>query len=83
MPADAAPDSYNLVVKSKDSDGLWGNNSISFDVEEFVADVRKVAQNKPTGSVESEVDPVEDIIEGIAIALEQMLAPAVLPEDRS
>ena len=36
LPADATPDSYTLVVKSQDSDGVWGNNSVSFDVQEFV-----------------------------------------------
>jgi uncharacterized protein YfaS (alpha-2-macroglobulin family) len=36
LPADATAGSYSLVVKSKDSEGVWGNNSISFDVEEFV-----------------------------------------------
>jgi uncharacterized protein YfaS (alpha-2-macroglobulin family) len=36
LPADATVGSYSLVVKSQDSDGVWGNNSISFDVQEFV-----------------------------------------------
>jgi len=36
LPANAEAGNYTLVVKSKDSEGVWGNNSISFDVEEFV-----------------------------------------------
>lgn len=36
LPANAEAGGYSLVVKSKDEEGVWGNNSISFDVEEFV-----------------------------------------------
>ncbi|HEX8974447.1 MAG TPA: alpha-2-macroglobulin family protein [Patescibacteria group bacterium] len=36
LPADVSPDNYTLVVKSKDGDNNWGNNTVSFDVEEFV-----------------------------------------------
>ena len=58
-------------------------SKLRFDVQEFVVDIRKLAQNKRTGSVESEVDPVEDTLEGIAMELDQVLSTAVLPEDGS
>ena len=58
-------------------------SKLRFDVQEFVVDVRKLAQNKPTGTAESEVDPVEDTLEGIAMELDQLLSPAALGEDAS
>jgi predicted PurR-regulated permease PerM len=51
-------------------------SKLRFDVQEFVEDVRKLAQHKPTGTAESEVDPVEDTLEGIAMELDQVLSPA-------
>ncbi|MBA3867544.1 MAG: AI-2E family transporter [Anaerolineae bacterium] len=58
-------------------------SKLRFDVQEFVVDVRKLAQNKPTGTAESEVDPIEDSLEGMAMELDQLLSPAALPEDAS
>jgi predicted PurR-regulated permease PerM len=51
-------------------------SKLRFDVQEFVVDVRKLAQQKQTGSAESEVDPVEDTLEGIAMELDQALSTA-------
>ena len=54
---------------------------LRFDVQEFVVDVRNLAQHKPTGSAQSEVDPVEDTLEGIAIDLDRVLSTAAGSED--
>ncbi len=56
-------------------------SKLRFDVQEFVMDVRKLVEHKQTGSVQSEVDPVEDTLEGIAIELDQVLATAALADD--
>ncbi len=58
-------------------------SKLRFDVQEFVVDVRKLAQHKQTGTAESEVDPVEDDLEKIAMELDQVLSPAASPEDGS
>jgi predicted PurR-regulated permease PerM len=55
-------------------------SKLRFDVQEFVGDARKLSQNKPTGSAESEVDPVEDILEGLAIELDQVLSVDTVAE---
>lgn len=49
-------------------------SKLRFDVQEFVVDVRNLAQRKETGTVKSEVDPVEDALEAIAIELNQVLS---------
>jgi predicted PurR-regulated permease PerM len=49
-------------------------SKLRFDVQEFVVDVRNLALHKQTGSAESEVDPVEDTLEGIAMELDQVLS---------
>jgi len=51
-------------------------SKLRFEVQEFVVDVRNLAQHKQTGSVQSEVDPVEDTLEGIAMELDQVLSTA-------
>jgi predicted PurR-regulated permease PerM len=51
-------------------------SKLRFDVQEFVVDIRSVAKNKQTGSVQSEVDPIEDALEGIAMDLDQVLSTA-------
>jgi hypothetical protein len=56
-------------------------SKLRFDVQEFVVDVRKLAKNKPTGTAESEIDPIEDTLEGIAVELDILLTPATLPEE--
>jgi hypothetical protein len=58
-------------------------SNLRFDVQEFVVDVRSQIQKKPTGSAESELDPVEDMLEAIALDLDQALAAAASAEDRS
>jgi predicted PurR-regulated permease PerM len=56
-------------------------SKLRFDVQEFVEDVRKLAQRKETGTVASEIDSVEDTLEGIAMELDQVLSAATLPDD--
>lgn len=58
-------------------------SKLRFDVQEFVVDVRKLARHKQTGRARSEIDPVEDTLEGIAMELDQVLSAAALPDDRS
>src|SRR6185369_2466350 len=58
-------------------------SKLRFEVQEFVVDVRKLAQRKPTGTAESEVDPVEDALEGIAMELDQVLSTVAVAEDGS
>jgi predicted PurR-regulated permease PerM len=58
-------------------------SKLRFDVQEYVVDVRKLAQQKSTGTAESEVDPVEDTLEGIAMELDQVLSTAALPDGES
>ena len=55
-------------------------SKLRFDVQEFVVDVRKLAQHKETSSAESEINPVEDTLEGIAIELDQVLSSAALAD---
>jgi predicted PurR-regulated permease PerM len=58
-------------------------SKLRFDVQEFVVDIRNLAQRKQTGSAQSEVDPVEDALEGIAMDLDQVLSTTALPDDRT
>ncbi len=58
-------------------------SKLRFDVQEFVVDVRKLAQHKQTGSAQSEVDPVEDTLEGIAMDLDQVLSTPAGSDDGS
>jgi predicted PurR-regulated permease PerM len=51
-------------------------SKLRFDVQEFVVDIRNLAQHKQTGSAQSEVDQVEDTLEGIAMELDQALSTA-------
>jgi predicted PurR-regulated permease PerM len=55
-------------------------SKLRFDVQEFVVDVRNLAQHKQTGSADSEVDPIEDTLEGIAIDLDKVLLAAAKPD---
>jgi predicted PurR-regulated permease PerM len=58
-------------------------SKLRFDVQEFVVDVRKLAQRKATGTAESEIDPVEDALEGIAMELDRVLSTATLTDEVS
>ena len=58
-------------------------SKLRFDVQEYVVDVRSVMQHKATGSAASELHPVEDILEGIALDLDQTLAEVAPSEGRS
>jgi predicted PurR-regulated permease PerM len=55
---------------------------LRFDAQEYVVDIRNLAQRKATGSAESELDPVEDSLERIAMDLDQVLAQAAPPENK-
>ena len=55
-------------------------SKLRYDAQEFVVDVRNLARNKTTGSAESELDPVEDALEAIAMELDQALAQAAPSE---
>jgi hypothetical protein len=56
-------------------------SKLRFDVQEFVVDVRNLSHHKQTGTVESEDDPVEDTLEGIAIELDRVLSTTALLDD--
>jgi hypothetical protein len=43
-------------------------------------DIRNLARHKATGSAQSEVDPIEDALEAIAMELDQALAQAAPSE---
>lgn len=58
-------------------------SKLRFDVQEFVVDVRNRAQRKETGTVESEVDPVEDALEAIALELHQVLSTTTGSDEES
>jgi predicted PurR-regulated permease PerM len=55
-------------------------SKLRYDAQEFVVDIRNLARHKTTGSAESEIDPVEDALEAIAMELDQALAQAA-PEN--
>jgi predicted PurR-regulated permease PerM len=55
-------------------------SQLRYDAQEFVVDIRNLAQHKATGSVQSELDPVEDSLEAIAMELDQALAQAAPAE---
>jgi predicted PurR-regulated permease PerM len=56
-------------------------SKLRYDAQEFVVDIRNLAQHKATGSAQSELDPVEDALEEIAMGLDQALAQAAPAED--
>src|SRR5512143_160114 len=49
-------------------------SKLRYDAQELVVDIRNRAQHKATGSAQSELDPVEDALEDIAMELDQVLA---------
>jgi len=55
-------------------------SKLRYDAQEFVVDIRNLARKKATGSAESEVDPLEDALEAIAMELDQTLAQAAPSE---
>jgi hypothetical protein len=56
-------------------------SKLRYDAQEFVVDIRNLARHKATGSAQSELDPVEDSLEAIAMELDQALAQAAPSED--
>jgi len=55
-------------------------SKLRYDAQEFVVDIRNLARNKATGSAQSELDPVEDALEAIAMELDQALTQAAPSE---
>jgi predicted PurR-regulated permease PerM len=55
-------------------------SKLRYDAQEFVVDIRNLAQRKATGSAQSELDPIEDSLEEIAMDLDQALAQAAPTE---
>lgn len=49
-------------------------SKLRYDAQEYVVDIRNLARRKVTGSAQSEVDPIEDALEAIALELDQALA---------
>ena len=48
--------------------------------QEYVVDIRNLAQHDQTGTVQAELDQVEDTLEAIAMDLDRALAEAALAE---
>jgi predicted PurR-regulated permease PerM len=55
-------------------------SKLRFETQEYVVDIRKLIRHKQTGTVEAEVDQVEDTLEAIAMDLDRALAEATLSE---
>jgi predicted PurR-regulated permease PerM len=55
-------------------------SKLRFEAQEYVVDIRNFAQRKQTGTVQAELDQVEDTLEAIAIGLDRTLAEATLSE---
>ena len=55
-------------------------SKLRFEAQEYVVDIRNHAQHKQTGTVQAELDQVEDTLEAIAIDLDRALAEAALAE---
>lgn len=49
-------------------------SKLQFDIQEYIADIRMLIRHKETGSAESELNPIEDLVEIIAVDLDQAIA---------
>ena len=56
-------------------------SKLRFEAQEYVVDIRNYARHKETGTVEAELDQVEDNLEAIAIDLDRTLAKAAQTEE--
>ena len=56
-------------------------SKLRYETQEYVVDIRNHAQHKQTGTVQAELDQVEDTLEAIAMDLDRALAEAALAED--
>jgi hypothetical protein len=56
-------------------------SQLRFEAQEYVVDIRNLAQHKETGSVQAEFDQVEDTLEAIALELDRTLADAIVLEE--
>jgi predicted PurR-regulated permease PerM len=55
-------------------------SKLRYEAQEYVVDIRNFAQRKQTGTVQAELDQVEDTLETIAMDLDRALAEAALSE---
>jgi predicted PurR-regulated permease PerM len=55
-------------------------SKLRYETQEYVVDIRNHAQHKQTGTVQAELDQVEDTLEAIAMDLDRALAEAALRE---
>ena len=55
-------------------------SKLRYEAQEYVVDIRNFAQRKQTGTVQAELDQVEDTLETIAMDLDRALAEAALAE---
>jgi predicted PurR-regulated permease PerM len=55
-------------------------SKLRYEAQEYVVDIRNLAQHKQTGTVQAEFDQVEDTLEAIAMDLDRALAEAALTE---
>ena len=56
-------------------------SKLRFEAQEYVVDIRNYARHKETGTVEAELDQIEDNLEAIAIDLDRTLAKAAQTEE--
>lgn len=56
-------------------------SKLRYETQEYVVDIRNHAQHKQTGTVQAELDQVEDTLEAIAMNLDRVLAEAAPAED--
>ena len=56
-------------------------SKLRYETQEYVVDIRNLAQHKQTGTVQAELDQVEDTLEAIAMDLDRALAEATVAED--
>jgi hypothetical protein len=55
-------------------------SKLRYEAQEYVVDIRNLAQHKQTGTVQAELEQVEDALETIAMDLDRTLAEAALAE---
>lgn len=58
-------------------------SKLRVDIQDYVVDLRNQALHKHTGTADSEVNPIEDSLEAIAIELDQILSSTELSGNKS
>ena len=56
-------------------------SKLSYEVDEFVQDIRKRVRHKETGTIDENSDEIEDAIESIANDLDSLLAQTIEPDN--